>query len=232
MEASLEVTGRGRACRASLTEEISRVLPVARQLQSVAAANGWASGRPAMSAQADASLATPASTSVEAARPAPSRRRSMGSPPPLSQPSGTPPSEFSPSGVVPRRATFATLPLRTLDAAAVATDAGTAAAAAANAIARIGAGDALLSGRRNRSAAAGTATAATDASGSHDPAAITTNIKVRGLYTLGWRSLSGAPSPAPNALASQRAGVHNAPLSYLSPAYTCIAPQVVIRLGR
>ena len=74
------------------------MLPVARQLQSVAAANGWASGRPAMSAQADASLATPASTSVEAARPAPSRRRSMGSPPPLSQPSGTPP-----SGVVPRR---------------------------------------------------------------------------------------------------------------------------------
>ena len=183
------------------------MLPVARQLQSVAAANGWASGRPAMSAQADASLATPASTSVEAARPAPSRRRSMGSPPPLSQPSGTPP-----SGVVPRRATFATLPLRTLDAAAVATDAGTADAAAANAIARIGAGDALLSGRRNRSAAA-----------------ITTSIKVRGLYTLGWRSLGSAPSPAKDALASQRAGVHNAPLSYLSPAYACIAPRAVVR---
>ena len=212
MEASLEVTERGGACRASLTEEISRVLPVARQLQSVAAANGWASGRPAMSAQADASLATPASTSVEAARPAPSRRRSMGSPPPLSQPSGTPPSEFSPSGVVPRRATFATLPLRTLDAAAVATDAGTADAAAANAIARIGAGDALHSGRRNRSAAA-----------------ITTSIKVRGLYTLGWRSLGSAPSPAKDALASQRAGVHNAPLSYLSPAYACIAPRAVVR---
>lgn len=195
------------------------MLPVARQLQSVAAANGWASGRPAMSAQADASLATPASTSVEAARPAPSRRRSMGSPPPLSQPSGTPPSEFSPSGVVPRRATFATLPLRTLDAAAVATDAGTADAAAANAIARIGAGDALLSGRRNRSAAAATATAA----------AITTSIKVRGLYTLGWRSLGSAPSPAKDALASQRAGVHNAPLSYLSPAYACIAPRAVVR---
>ena len=187
------------------------MLPVARQLQSVAAANGWASGRPAMSAQADASLATPASTSVEAARPAPSRRRSMGSPPPLSQPSGTPP-----SGVVPRRATFATLPLRTLDAAAVATDAGTADAAAANAIARIGAGDALLSGRRNRSAAAATATAAT-------------SIKVRGLYTLGWRSLGSAPSPAKDALASQRAGVHNAPLSYLSPAYACIAPRAVVR---
>ena len=197
------MTKRGGACRESLnTEEISRVLPASRQLQSVAAANGWASGRvigtgrvgrPAMPAQAVASSATPTSTLVEAARPAPSRRRSMGSPPPPF--SGTPPNGLSRCGVVTRRATFATLPPRTLDAAAV---------AAANTIARVGAGDALLSGRRkpNRSAAAATAAAATDASGSHDPAAITTNIKVKGLYTLGWRSLGSAPAPAPNALAS------------------------------
>jgi len=221
------VTKRGGACRASLTEEISRVLPVSRQLQSVAAANGWASGRPAMPTLSPIlsgrpSLTPSASTSVEAARPTPSRRRSMGyrsSPPPPTHPSETLPSGLSLSPP-PRRATFATLPPRTFDAA---TDAGTvdSAAAAADAIARVGAGDALLSGRRNRSAAAATA-----ANGSHGAAAVTTNIKVKGLYTLGWRSLGSAPSPARDALASQRAGVHN---MHPSPAYARIAQHAVDR---
>lgn len=195
--------------RASLAEEISRVLPVCRQLQSVAAAHGWASGRDVLRARTVSSFATLAftltSTSVEATTTCPAlSRRSIGSPPPPMQLSGTPPSGLCPSGMVRRRATFATLPPRTLDAAAVATDAATADAAtadaattaAANAISRVAAGDACLSGRRARS-------------------------KVKGLCTLGWRSIGSARAPAPDTLASQRAGFT---MHLPRHRHMCIAP--------